>query len=95
MIIIIIKKIGHVLTSSVSIVILSSIGVSMSISSFTHWRDGRGSPFTSAGMSMADPFFTMMALLLKNFRIVITGATVTQGTFCQLSSSGYRLVLQV
>lgn len=48
----------------------------MTISSFSHWSDGRGSPFTSAGISMHDPFFTMMALLLKNFRMVITGATV-------------------
>lgn len=68
---------AEVFTSSVAIVSLSSTG-SMTTSSFTHLSDGRGSPFTSAGMSTAAPFFTMMALLLKNFRIVITGATVDQ-----------------
>lgn len=72
-----INQLAEVFTSSVSIVSLSSTG-SMTTSSFTHLSDGRGSPFTSAGMSMAAPFFTMMALLLKNLRIVITGATVDQ-----------------
>lgn len=73
-----------VLTSSVSIVIFSSSGFSITRSSFIHWSVGRGSPFTSAGMSIAEPFFTMMALLLKNFRMVMVGATADKKTcFCK------------
>lgn len=73
-------------------VIFSSSGFSMTTLSFTHCRAGRGSPRTSAGMSMAAPVFTTMALLLKNFRMVMAGGTGQEQPVSSEVSSGLQSV---
>lgn len=59
--------------------VMVSVAASRTTPFFVHSYVGKGRPTISAGMSIAAPFLTMMALLLMNFNSVTVGETKEDG----------------